>query len=179
MSTNTEVEESESTPIVVGSIGAPYGVRGWVKINSFTQPSENLFAYPWLLERSGVWQAVQLDEFRDHAGGFVAKLATVEDRDQAALLTNCKIGEERGELPDLSEDEFYWEDIIGLHVFNQDNVELGTVAEIFATGANDVLVVRGHGAQKSEHLIPLVFDKFVVKVDLEAHRLDVYWDLES
>lgn len=166
-----------TTPLIMGNIGAPYGVQGWVKINSFTNPQENLFSYPWLLERAGKWLPVKLEMFRAHSGGFVAKLVDVADRDQAALLTNCKIGVERDHLPELDadEEEFYWNDILGLRVFNQDNIDLGNVVDIFATGANDVLVIRG---ENGEHLIPLVFTEFVVKIDLAAQRMDVHWDPE-
>ena len=164
-----------ASTVVMGSIGAPYGVQGWVKINSFADPKENIFDYPWALQKAGAWQPVQVEQFRAHAGGYVAKLADIADRDQAALITNCKIGVAREELPDLAADQYYWNDLIGLRVCNQDDVELGEVVEIFATGANDVLVIRG---QDKDHLVPLVFDDYVLQVDLDALQMRVQWDPE-
>lgn len=164
-----------SEPVVVGSIGAPYGVRGWVKINSFTDPKDNLFSYPWLLQKANAWQPVKIEEFRPHAGGFVARLADIFDRDQAALITNLKIAVEREALPDLEDDEYYWTDCHGLLVYNQDQVCLGKIVDIFATGANDVIVVKG---DKGEYLIPFVLDSYVEDIDFDAQTMKVRWDLE-
>lgn len=162
-----------SKHVVVGSIGAPYGVQGWVKINSFTEPKENLFGYSWLLENKDEWQPVNVELFREHGNGYVAKLAGIEDRDQAALITNKKIAVDRLELPELK-DQHYWADLIGLKVLNHNDVVLGKVIEIFATGANDVLVVKG---EKEEYLIPLVLDDYVLQVDLANKQMQVHWDI--
>ena len=81
-----------------------------------------------------------------------------------------RIAVPRSELPPLPEGEYYWQDLLGLRVVNCEGVELGEVAEIFATGANDVLVVRG----ERERLIPFV-EPVVVKVDIEASRLTLDW----
>lgn len=162
------------TLVVMGSIGAPYGVQGWVKINSFAEPKENLFHYSWQVERSGEWQMVEVQQYRAHAGGFVAKLVQIADRDQAALFTNCKIGVQREELPELTADQYYWADLVGMQVFTHANVILGTVVDILETGANDVLVIEG----EKEHLVPLVIGDYVKEVDLDAKRMIVEWDPE-
>lgn len=109
-------------------------------------------------------------------GTFIAKLAHIADRDQAALITNAKLAVQRADLPDL-EDETYWTDMMGLSVYNQDQVLLGVVTDIFATGANDVLVVTDAQTGK-EHLIPCVLEDFVLSVDLDAKRIQVQWDPE-
>jgi len=161
--------------VVVGSIGAPHGVRGWVRINSFTDPSDNLFTYPLLLEDGNNWKPITIEKVQPHGTCFVAKLAKIDDRDQAALITNAKIAVKREDLPALDDDEYYWNDIIGLTVYNQDEVNLGQVADFFATGANDVMVVRGEGG---EHLIPYVPEMFILEVNLESKQMKVRWDLE-
>lgn len=162
--------------VVVGKIGAPYGVRGWVKIHSFTEPSDNLFGYPLLLQEHSIsWRALEIEEFKVHGDGFVAKLVGVEDRDQAALITNTEIAVLRENLPELDNEEFYWADLIGLTVFNQDNIELGKIEDYFETGANDVIVVQG---ENRSHLIPFVPDMYVLDIDLSAKQMRVQWDPE-
>lgn len=160
----------------MGKIGAPYGVRGWVKIHSFTDPLDNLFTYPLLLEsRKDNWRSVQIEQFKAHGDGYVAKLAAVEDRDQAALITNAQLAVQRDVLPDLEEDQHYWADLMGLTVVNQDNITLGTIVDVFATGANDVIVVQD---EKREHLIPYVPDMYVVAIDIDQKTMRVNWDAE-
>lgn len=166
-----------SNIVVVGKVGAPYGVRGWVKVHSFTEPGENLFSYPLLLEVSQQhgWQALKIEEYKPHKEGFVAKFANVQDRDQAALVTNTKLGVAREDFPELESGEFYWADLLGLMVYNQDNVKLGEIVDFFATGANDVMVVQDG---KKEHLIPYALDLFVLQIDLEQKKMLVDWDPE-
>jgi 16S rRNA processing protein RimM len=162
--------------VVVGKIGAPYGVRGWVKVHSFTEPGDNLFGYPLLMqEHSVTWRPLQIEEFKVHGDGFVAKLAGVEDRDQAALITNAEIAVLRENLPELDSEEFYWNDLIGLTVINQDNIELGNIEDYFETGANDVIVVKG---ENGSHLIPFVPDMYVLDIDLSTKQMRVQWDPE-
>lgn len=162
--------------VVVGKIGAPYGVQGWVKVHSFTQPGENLFGYPLLFEaHSGVSRSVKIEQFKPHGDSFVAKLADINDRDAAALITNSTVVVYRKDLPELDSEEFYLEDLIGLSVYNQDNIKLGQVKDFFETGANEVLVVQDEAV---EHLIPFVPEMFVLNIDLPGKQMQVRWDLE-
>lgn len=161
--------------VVVGKIGAPYGVKGWVKIHSFTEPKTNLFSYPLLIEsKKEGWRQVEVEDFRQHGEGFVAKLVDVSDRDQAALITNAQLAVERESLPEL-EDDFYFADLLGLTVFNQENIELGRVADFMATGANDVMVVKG---KKKEYLIPFILDMYILEISTENKTMRVDWDAE-
>lgn len=163
--------------VVVGKIGAPYGVRGWVKVHSFTEPGENLFTYPLIFEANSHSKssAIVVEQFKTHGGCFVAKLEGIDDRDAAALITNAQLAVQRKDFPELEDDEFYFEDLIGLTVFNEDNLKLGEVKEFFATGANDILVVQG---EKTEHLIPFVPEMFVIDIDLSNKQMKVRWDPE-
>lgn len=162
--------------VVVGKIGAPYGVRGWVKMHSFTEPSGNLFGYPLLIqEHAANWRALEIEEFKAHGDGFVAKLVGVADRDQATLITNAEIAVLRENLPELDSEEFYWTDLIGLTVYNQDNIELGQIEDYFETGANDVIVVK---SANGSHLIPFVPDMYVLDINLSTKQMRVQWDPE-
>jgi 16S rRNA processing protein RimM len=155
----------------MGRILAPYGVRGWIKAVPQTEAPDGLLAYrTWWLAAGGEWRPYRLLEGRVHGGGLVARLEGMEDRDQAARLRGAQIAVPRSELPPAPEGEYYWADLIGLNVVNREGVQLGQVAEVFATGANDVLVVRG----ERERLIPFVAT-VVVKVDMEAAELTLDW----
>ena len=157
----------------VGRISGLYGVRGWLRIHSFTDPRENIIAYrPWYLNQAGAWRSVQVEAGRRQGKGVVAKLAGCNDRDSAATLVGNDIGICRDQLPTAETGEYYWGDLIGLRVRTVAGVELGTVDHLMETGANDVLVVRGD----RERLIPFVRGSVVRKVDLQQGCIEVDWD---
>lgn len=155
----------------MGRIFAPYGVRGWVKVRPQTEKPDGLLAYrTWWLRKQGEWRPYRLVEGRVHGADLVARLDGIEDRDRAAELRGSEVAVPRSELPPAPEGEYYWTDLIGLDVVNREGVRLGQVAEVFATGANDVLVVRGD----RERLIPFV-EPVVVEVDVENSLLTLDW----
>lgn len=160
--------------VALGRLVGVHGVRGWVKVESWTEPRDNLFQYEqWHLERNGASVAsVRLIEGRPGGRGLIAALEGVTDRDQARALMGTTVSVERAALPPPGEDEYYWVDLEGLAVHTTDGQRLGTVSHLFETGANDVMVVRG----EREHLIPFVPDTYVTAVDLEAGWLEVDWD---
>ncbi|MGH8312269.1 MAG: ribosome maturation factor RimM [Gammaproteobacteria bacterium] len=163
----------ESQRVVLGRIAAPFGVKGWVKIQSWTEPPEKIIEYrPWLLERGGAWREWQVTEGRAHGKGAIARLAGVTDRDQAAALTGTNIAVRREQLPVLGSGQYYWVDLVGLEVRLEDGRSLGRVQGLMATGANDVLVVRG----ERERLIPFIRGQVVKQVDSDAGLIRVDWD---
>ncbi len=166
---------SDETPIVMGRIAGPYGIRGWVHVVSFTTPPENLLEYrPWYLGRDRRWQDSGIVEARRHGKGLVAKLPGCDDRDAAAALKGTQIGVHREQLPGPGEGEYYWHDLVGLRVQTTQGMELGTVDHLIDTGANDVLVVRG----ERERLIPFIRGQVVLSIDLAAGEMRVDWDPE-
>lgn len=155
----------------MGRIVAPFGVRGWIKVRPQTESADGLLAYrTWWLAAQDEWRAHRLLEGRVQGTDLVARLEGIEDRDRAAQLRGSQIAVPRSELPPAPEGEYYWSDLIGLSVVNREGVQLGRVAEIFATGANDVLVVRG----ERERLIPFI-GPVVVEVNIEASVLTLDW----
>jgi 16S rRNA processing protein RimM len=160
-------------PIVVGRVLKPHGVRGWVKVASYTEPPDNLAAYrPWLLANGSTWEAVEVDQIQAQPKGFLVRLDGCEDRDAAERLSGREIAVPRACLPAADPDEAYWFDLIGLDVVTPDGEALGRVERILETGANDVLVVR---SEARERLVPFI-DGVVREVDLEAGRLVAVWD---
>ena|SRR5690348_2898556 len=172
----TPDEEARKRRVLLGRIVGVHGVRGEVKIESFTEPRLRIFDYqPWMLER----QSGEVEEIRDVRGraqgkGVVAAIQGIGDRDRAAGLIGTSIFVARAALPPAEEGEVYQSDLEGLEVVNLTGVSLGKVSHLFETGANPVLVTRREDGR--EHLIPYVPEVYVQSVDLEAHRIVVDWE---
>lgn len=161
--------------VVVGKITGVYGVKGWVKIRSFTDPEENILAYvPWRLDSAQPGPEIRVLDGRLHGGGLVAQLEGVADRDQAATLVGRHISVPRARLPELGEGEYYQTDLLGMNVVNLEGLEFGRVEQIMETGANDVLVVLGD----RERLIPFTPGQAVREVNLAEQRILVDWDAD-
>ena len=176
--------ERRSNLVDVGRIATVFGVKGWVKILSETQPMENIFSYGtlWLKTKHGV-KAIEVDEYRPHGKGFVAHIKGLDDRDEAQELGRVTIAVERGQMPDLDAGDYYWHQLEGLKVvteYDGQSSVLGRVAELMETGANDVLVVKADTSSidDTDRLIPYVPEQFVTSVDLEAGQITVNWDPE-
>ena len=168
---------SPASLVEVGRISAVFGVRGWLKIRSYTQPIENILKYrPWQLCRQGRCFVVELMEGKRQGKGLIARLAGIDDRDQARELVGHSIHVPRDALPVLPEGEYYWSDLQGLAVVTTEGEELGRVDHLMETGANDVLVVVEAGGR--QRLIPYIKGQVVTAVDLEAGSLTVDWDPE-
>ncbi len=168
--------ENGNEYIVVGRITGIYGVRGWVKIFSHTQPRENILSYAtWYLKEQGAWSVCELETGRVHGKGVVAKLKGCDDRDAAAALMGNTIAIRREQLPQAAADEYYWADLIGLKVVTLEGTELGVVDSLLETGANDVLVVMQDGM---ERLIPFVQGQFIKGIDLTSGVITVDWNPE-
>jgi 16S rRNA processing protein RimM len=164
--------------IVLGRVIAPYGVRGWLKIYPFGDDPESWHAMPqwWLgVDADGnTWQVYPLEAFRAHASGWIAKLTGVDDRMVAAELDGWYIGAPRAALPKPEQDEYYWADLVGLLVRNEQEQVLGTVETLIETGAHQVLVVRDG---ETKRLLPFV-DQIVKKVDVGAKTIRVDWGMD-
>lgn len=173
-------EASPAAPVIVGKITAQYGVKGWIKVYSYTRPAEQILGYRrWVLaERPDAsdWQAVRVVSGRRQSQKLLAKLAGVDDRNTSAGLAGKWVAIAPSQLSCLPEGEYYWSDLIGLAVVNRDGVELGRVDHLVETGANDVLVVRRDGEAK-ERLVPWSPDA-IIDVDTEGRRIRVGWDAD-
>lgn len=161
--------EREIVPM--GHISGVHGVRGWVKIHSLTEPRDAIFEYqPWLLGESH--KEIRVRQGKKHGNRLIALLENTEDREQAEALVDQPIAVYREQFPELLEDEFYWTDLIGLSVQLENGRELGKIEHMLATGANDVMIVRG----ERERLIPFVLGRYVKDVNLDRGFVVVDWD---
>lgn len=162
-------------PVILGRIGAPHGVRGQVRVQSYARPPESILEFPqWWLDAGDGWQPWKRAAEEIRPKGIVVTLAGCASREAAAALRHAPIAVPRSELPPAEPDEHYWFDLIGLEVETTEGVSLGRVDHLLETGANDVLVVRG----ERERLIPWVQETFVRAVDTTAGRIVVDWDPE-
>ncbi len=160
-------------PVLVGRVSGLFGVRGWCKVYSYTQPREALLDYSgWQIGREGDWRPVEVAEGQRHGKTVIVRLDGIDDRDTAASLVGCDIAVPRSALPNTEQGTYYWHDLEGLDVVRQDGTVIGIVKELIETGANDVLVVNGD----QEVLIPFVIDKVVTDVDLAEGRIVVDWE---
>ena len=165
--------------IVLGRIGGAFGVSGWVKIQSYTDPPGNLLKYPgWLLKTAPKqeWTATRCLQGREVSRAVQAQLEGVITRDQAAELRGAEIGVRRSELPELAPGEYYWEDLLGLDVYSMEGESLGQVQEILATPAHPLLRIAAadKGRKADEVLVPLVRER-VKAVDLSERKIKVDW----
>lgn len=156
----------------VGSIAGAYGVRGWVKLFSYTSPIENLLRFG---EFESHGERLVLEEGRPHGKTLIGRFAGVSDRDAAIRLVGRELSVRRGELPAPDDGEYYWADLEGLRVSGRDGRNFGRVAYLIETGAHDVLVVRGEGASPKEELIPFVVGDVIQDVDLANGVIKVDW----
>ena len=161
-------------PVLMGRISGFFGVKGWVKVYSYSEPREALLNYRrWLVRKDDGWETVELLDGKRHGKTVIAKLEGFDDRDAAQALIDADIGIRREELPELDEGTYYFRDLEGLRVEHLDGRGLGHVASVMETGANDVLVVRDDDA---ERLIPFVTDRVVREVDLAEGIIRVDWE---
>jgi len=170
--------------VLLGRVIGLWGLQGWVRIYSDTQPPDAIFSYqPWFIgaETSANDQSGQLDpkhvlDWRRHGPKLMARLDGVTNPDQAAKLIDLDITADRERFPDPEPGSYYWSDLVGLVVVNLQNHCYGTVHRLMETGANDVLDVRDE--QDTSTLIPFVKNQFVREVDFSAGRILVDWPLE-
>ena len=173
-----------SSLIELGVVGAPFGVRGWVKLRSFTDPPDRLLQHRSVLLRvGGSWVAYKIEASGRSGGQLTAKLSGVNDRDQAGVLRGAQIGVPRAELPQRDDKDFYRADLIGCEVVNLAGRYLGKVQHFVETPAQVLMVVRGAAAApgekestgEQEYWVPAV-PLHLRRVDLTARRVVVDWD---
>ena len=187
---------SQDDMLVVGKITGCYGVKGWVKIHSYTEPRENFLGFgKWVLLRRGASEPIEFDDGRVQGKGLVAHIAGVDDRNLAEAYSGLEVAVQADSLPALEEGDYYWSQLQGLQVWcrepredgsskeggTEERVLLGTVDYLIETGANDVLVVKPSAGSidDRERLIPYLPGDVVTRVDLERAEMEVNWFLED
>ena len=157
----------------VGHISGVFGVKGWVRVFSYTDPLDNILDYsPWTLKKGNESKLVKVVRGKIQGKSVLAAIDGVIDREQAALLAGSEIWIEQAILPKAQAGEYYWFDLLGLSVENTQGVLLGVVDSMMETGANDVLIVKGD----IDRAIPFLQGQTVLNIDLDAGLIQVDWD---
>lgn len=158
--------------VILGRVSGVFGVKGWLKVHSYTEPRGNIVGFgAWTLRMNGVDHAFDVEEGHSHAGSVVAKLHGLDDCDRARDWVGADIVVPREQLPKIAAGELYWTDLEGLEVRTTTGAVLGTVDHLLATGGNDVLVLDS----SPRLLIPFVAGDVVKEVDLKAGLIVVDW----
>jgi len=166
------MSDETSALIQLGFVGAPFGVRGWIKLRSHTDPPERLLEHRQLhIGQGTVWQSYRIEASGRSGGSLTVKLAGIEDRDQAQALRGAQVCVPRSELPQRDDRDFYRADLIGCEVVNLDGTSLGNVQHFIESPAQVLMVVRG----TREFWIPAV-PQHLRRVDLQARRVVVDWN---
>ncbi len=163
---------SQKKWVTLGRVSGVFGVKGWLKVQSYTEPRDNIGKFDFLtLRLDAADSRFEIEESHSRAGSVVLKLRGIEDRDRAREWVGADVIVERAQLPTAQAGEHYWTDLEGLEVVDLTGAVLGKVDHLLATGANDVLVLGG----AQQRLIPYIVGSVIKQVDLAAGRIVVDW----
>ena len=161
--------------VVMARIAAPFGIKGWIKLQTFTEYADSLDEFDtWFISTPKGWEEVEVEDYAVNVKSVVAKLQGCNDRTAAEKLHKREIAVPRDWLEAAEEGEYYWIDLIGAAVVNEAGESLGTIETLMETGANDVLVVK---SDATEILIPFV-DEYLLNVDRDKKIVTVRWEKE-
>lgn len=160
--------------ILVGKISNPHGIKGWVKVISFTDPIENILSYKkWIISDEEREKTYSLEDSRVQGNKIVIKLENINNRNDADLLKNSVIHVNRSDLPELDENSYYWEDLVDFNVIDIKGNPVGKVDSLFRTGSNDVLVIIDETRERL--LVPFIMEEVIKYVDLAKEIISIDW----
>lgn len=168
--------------IALGYLVGVFGVKGWLKVKSNTEPAENIINYlPWWLKTPHGLKKVEVDDYKLRPQGLIVHIKGCDDRDEAVALGKAVIEVDKSLLPTLDGGDYYWHQLLGLEVvslYEGGRRVLGVVKDLLETGANDVLVVgpSDNSIDDKERLVPYLPGQFVLAIDLAASLIEVDWD---
>ena len=166
--------------VMLGHITGVYGLKGWVKVHSDTNPRDNIVTYKsWWLEQGGNWLEYRVLQGRPQGKTIVAQLEGIDTPETASTLTGANIAISRACMPEPVEGEYYWTDLIGMQVRTVEDVQVGSVSRLFETGANDVLVVtdeREETEGSREVLVPWLVPDVITDVNMKDRVITIDWD---
>lgn len=166
--------------IILGKVTGYYGVKGWVKLFSYTEPRDNIVAYHSLqIKLKGDWQNIILDTGKPHGKGVIAHFSGYDTREETAHLLGAELAISNTHLKSLGKNDYYWHDLIGLQVKNLDGFVFGKVKQIIETAAHDVLLIQPEQNEPgNEILLPFVLEHYIVRIDLDKGVIQVDWQPE-
>ncbi|SNC58558.1 ribosome maturation factor RimM [Sodalis endosymbiont of Henestaris halophilus] len=166
--------------VIVGKMGAVYGIRGWIRVYSFTEKSESIFNYrPWFITKEDKLHLIELESWKRHNRDWIIKIRNIKNRKEAILLTNFEIIIDASQLPHLDNGEYYWKDLLGCQIVTVNGDKLGEVVGFMETGSNDAMVVKTNQKDAfgiKELLIPFIDGQVIKNVDLTNHIINIDWN---
>lgn len=164
---------SKGSYIHVGKILSPFGVRGLIRFKSFTSPKENVFGFTSLfIEEKGCLVNLKICGYKNYRNNFLVEFSNIDNRSIASMYTNKFVFIKKESLPSIPEGEFYWADLTGFKVINENNFELGKVVDFIETGSKDVMRILG----SKEIFIPFVWNHYILRVDDKDRTIIVDWE---
>lgn len=169
------MKDTSTNFVTIGKIGSTYGIKGWLKIQSYTEFNASILSFkPWYLSKDGQdWHPIEIEDGNLQGDRVFAKLVGYNNPEDARQLTGYLIAIKREQLPALQENEYYWSDLIGLDVIDMQGKVLGKVIYLMETGSNDVLVIKGD----KEYAIPYIAGSVIKKIDIQQRIIQVDWEL--
>ncbi|GAB5499665.1 MAG: ribosome maturation factor RimM [Pseudohongiellaceae bacterium] len=167
--------------VVMARVGKPHGIKGWLRLDSYTSPADNLLQYnEFIVRMEGQEKRLTLDESRQQSGKLVGHFVGYDAPESARELTGLELLIDSSELPTLETGDYYWYQLLGLRVVNLEDQDFGTVARLMETGANDVLIVKPDrdSIDSRERLIPYLPETVVRQVDLQSATVRVDWQAD-
>ncbi len=163
--------------IQIATLKKPYGIKGWLWVFSLTDNRSDIFNMPqWYMKTATGFKPLTVNEWREQGAGLVASFKEVPDRNMAETMNGVSVWVDKSHLPALSENEYYWSDLVGLTVINEEGENLGMIKEIFESPAHEIIYIKptSESIDDEERLIPWHVD-IVLNVDLAAKTMLVAW----
>ena len=168
----TPILQLNEKKLLIGKINGFFGLQGWVKIFSYTEPRKNILSYqPWYFKKDGDYEAFEITNGREQSKTIVAHIKGVDDREQSLKLIGHDIFINQEQLPKLEDGKYYWYELVGFKVINKNQTDLGVVDYLVDTGSNNVIVTKG----EKERWIPYI-EPFLLSIDQEKRLILVDWD---
>ena len=163
--------------VFIGKVTGVHGIKGWLKIQSFSSPPENILNYPsWIIANQGLEDFYLIEQGKKLNNKIIVKLEKIDDRTTAEFLINSKIQILRSDLPKLTNESYYWSDLEGLNVLNSEDNMIGKIESLIETGANDVMVINR--SKNKRVLIPFVMHEIIKEVNIELNFVKVDWPMK-
>jgi 16S rRNA processing protein RimM len=163
---------NKNSRILIGQVSGCFGVKGWLKVFSYSDPRENITTYDkWIIDGK-TYESIQS---KKNGKLIVAKLSGIDDKETAQTFIGKNIEIESQQLADLNNQQFYWRDLVGLNVSNKQGIDFGSIKSMLETGANDVMIIKGSNKGDKERLVPFIMEKTVIEVSLENGTVLVDW----
>ena len=156
--------------IIVGKILPTQGINGWVTIQSFTSNPKDIFTYDLKVLVEDIYQDIKVMEYNFMPKKTTMKIEGLNSIEQANKYLTKYIYISKTDLPVINDDEYYWHQLIGLNVVNEEDIILGVVDSLFTSGDNDVLVVKKDNSSQEvfipflkKHLVKIASDTIFVR----------------